>query len=63
MGKRTVIMHLSGSAERVFSLLRYFSVNWGELNLGKILELSREKPIPTFVSKVKRQKGNLDGRV
>lgn len=54
MPKRTVVLHLSGTAERVFSILNYFSINWGEMTLGKILELSAGKPIPTFVSKAKK---------
>lgn len=52
MGKRTVVLHLSGKAEKVFSLLRYFSTNWGGLTLGEILARSKGKPFATFVSKV-----------
>ncbi len=51
MGKRTVVLHLSGKAERVFSLLDYYARNWGQLTLGQILARSQGKRFPTFVSR------------
>ena len=52
MKKRTVILRLSGKAEEVFAILRYYCVNWGQMTLGEILTRHEQgKQFPTFVSK------------
>ena len=43
MGKRTLVLRLTGKAEEVFALLRYYSINWGKMTLGEIMRKSKGK--------------------
>ena len=51
--KRTLVLCLSGSAERVFSILRYYAINWGHMTLGEIVKRhGKGERFPTIVEKV-----------
>jgi len=53
LDNRTLVLRLSGSAEQVFSILRYFSVNWGHMSLGEIAQrYNKGERFPTFVEKI-----------
>jgi len=53
MPDRTLVLRLSGSAEWVWAILRYYAVNWGYMTLGEIVSrYSKGERFPTFVEKV-----------
>lgn len=49
---RILVLRLSGTAERVFSILQYFAVNWGNMTLGEIVRrYEKGERFPTVVEK------------
>ena len=55
MGKRTMVLRLTGKVDRVTSLISYYAANWGQMTLGEILKRhKRGEQFPTSFTTTKR---------